>query len=334
MNKKKSSTKKTDTRMPLTSADVNGDRLERLEELFPEAFAEGKIDLERLKQVLGDEVDEGRERYGLSWAGKGDAIWAIQVPSIGTLIPCPDESVDFDTTENLFIEGDNLEVLKLLQKSYHGKVKMIYIDPPYNTGNEFIYPDNFRDGLQEYLRFTGQVDDEGVKLSTNRETSGRYHSNWLSMMYPRLFLVRNLLRDDGAIFVSIDDHEVHNLRLLMDEIFGEENFIANVIWQHSIQPKGYTDIFSIHHNHILCYRKTDSFVLHMVERTEKDNRQYSNPDNDPNGPWRSGDVRNALYRPNLIYEVTTPIVSAGLLFPQNGRNIIPSPNFTKSFNSI
>jgi adenine-specific DNA-methyltransferase len=306
MSKKKINPKKADTRMPLTSADVNCERMERLRELFPEAVSDGKIDLERLGQVLGDEVDDGRERYGLSWAGKGDAIRAIQVPSVGTLIPCPDESVDFDTTENLFIEGDNLEVLKLLQKSYHGKVKMIYIDPPYNTGNEFIYPDNFRDGLQEYLRFTGQVDGEGVKLSTNRETSGRYHSNWLSMMYPRLFLARNLLKDDGVIFVSIDDHEVHNLRLLMDEIYGEENILANVIWQHSVQPKGYTEIFSIHHNHILCYRKSDKFTLHTVERTEKDNKNYSNPDNDPNGPWRSGDVRNALFRPNLIYEISTP----------------------------
>lgn len=220
--------KKEYLRMPLTSADVNGERMERLRELFPEAVSEGKIDLERLGEVLGEAVDDGRERYGLSWAGKGDAIRAIQVPSVGTLIPCPDESVDFDTTENLFIEGDNLEVLKLLQKSYHGKVKMIYIDPPYNTGNEFIYPDDFREGLQTYLRYTGQINDAGINLSTNKETSGRFHSKWLSMMFPRLFLGRNLLAQDGIICISIGEGELANLKKLMDEIFGEDNYINTV----------------------------------------------------------------------------------------------------------
>jgi len=171
--------------MPLTSADVLGERMEQLRELFPEAFVEGAVDFDRLRNALGDFVGEGRERYGLSWAGKADAI---QAPSVGTLVPCPEESVNFDTTENLFIEGDNLEVLKLLQKSYYGKVKMIYIDPPYNTGNEFIYPDNFREGLGEYLKYSGQVGEEGVRMSTNAETSGRYHSKWLDMMYPRLSL--------------------------------------------------------------------------------------------------------------------------------------------------
>ena len=177
-----------DIRMPLTSHDVVQDRMDRLREVFPDVFAEGKIDFEKLRQVLGENIDAGRERYGLTWAGKADAIRAIQSPSIGTLRPCPEESVNFDTTENLFIEGDNLEVLKLLQKSYYGRVKMIYIDPPYNTGNEFIYPDNYREGLEDYLRYSGQVNDEGVRQSTNTETSGRYHSKWLSMMYPRLFL--------------------------------------------------------------------------------------------------------------------------------------------------
>ena len=192
----------SEMRMPLTSFDVVQDRMDRLRELFPEAFAEGKVDFDKLRQVLGENIDAGRERYGLTWAGKADAIRAIQTPSVGTLVPCPEESVNFDTTENLFIEGDNLEVLKLLQKSYYGRVKMIYIDPPYNTGNEFIYPDNYREGLEEYLRYSGQVNDEGVRQSTNTETSGRYHSKWLTMMYPRLFLARNLLREDGVIFVS------------------------------------------------------------------------------------------------------------------------------------
>jgi len=299
--------KKVDTRMPLTSADVNGERLERLRELFPEAVSDGKIDLERLGQVLGEAVDEGRERYGLSWAGKGDAIRAIQVPSIGTLIPCPDESVDFDTTENLFIEGDNLEVLKLLQKSYHGKVKMIYIDPPYNTGNEFIYPDNFRDGLQEYLRFTGQVDDEGVKLSTNRETSGRYHSNWLSMMYPRLFLARNLLRDDGVIFVSIDDHEVHNLRLLMNEIYGEENFVANIIWQKKFAPQNDARYLSDNHDHILLFcRNKEAWKRNLLPTPESVLLRYKNLDNDPRGPWSSGDISVKTYSASNDYPIETP----------------------------
>jgi adenine-specific DNA-methyltransferase len=198
-------------KMPLTSENIIAERIERLRELLPEVFTEGKVDFERLKQVLGEEVAEGRERYGLSWAGKSEAVRNIQTPSVATLVPEREESVEFDATENLFIEGDNLEVLKLLQKSYHGQIKMIYIDPPYNTGNEFIYPDNFREGIEDYLRYSGQVSGNGIKLSTNTETSGRYHSKWLNMMYPRLFLARNLLREDGVIFVSIDDHEVHNL---------------------------------------------------------------------------------------------------------------------------
>ncbi|REJ68855.1 MAG: site-specific DNA-methyltransferase [Planctomycetota bacterium] len=213
-------------RMPLNSANVHDDRIERLQELYPEAFAEGEIDFDRLKNALGEFVAQGRERYGLTWAGKADAILAIQTPSVGTLTPFPEESVNFDTTENLFIEGDNLEVLKLLQKSYFGKVKMIYIDPPYNTGNEFIYPDNFREGLDGYLRYSGQVDDGGTRLSTNTETSGRFHSKWLSMMYPRLFLARNLLTEDGVIFMSIGHDEIGNLLSLANEIFGEENLVS------------------------------------------------------------------------------------------------------------
>src|SRR5690625_1765064 len=230
----------------------------------------------------------------------------IQQPSIATLRPDREESVNFDETENLFIEGDNLEVLKLLQKSYFGKVKMIYIDPPYNTGNEFIYPDNYTESLDTYLKYTGQKDEEGNWQTTNKDTEGRFHSKWLNMMYPRLFLAKNLLREDGVIFISIDDHEVGHLRKLCDEIFGEENFLSNVIWQHSVQPKGYQGKFSVHHNHILVYQKSDNYDLKSLERTEEDNKSYSNPDNDPKGEWRSGDVRNALYRPNLIYDLKTP----------------------------
>ena len=208
-------------------------------------------------------------------------------------------------------------MLKLLQKAYFGKVKMIFIDPPYNTGGEFIYSDKYAETLDTYLAYTGQIDDEGRKFSTNTDAAGRFHSNWLSMIYPRLYLARSLLREDGVIFIAIDDHEVSRLRELCDQIFGEENLVAQIVWQHSVQPKGYTDIFSVHHNHILCYSKSDAFRVSPLERTEKDNKAYSNPDDDPKGPWRSGDVRNALFRPNLIYQLETP---SGKLIdpPENG----------------
>ena len=290
------------------SADVVSENVERLKELFPEAFSEGGVNFDVLRQLLGDArvLDEGEEKYGLNWHGKKKARQIALMPSTGTLIPCPEESVDWDTTQNLFIEGDNLEVLKLLQKSYANKVKMIYIDPPYNTGKEFIYPDKFSDTLDTYLKYTGQVDNEGMKFSSNTETTGRMHTNWLNMMYPRLKLAKNLLGKDGVMFISIDDHEQSNLKNICDEIFGEENLVANIVWQHSVQPKGYSGIFSVHHNHILMYRKTEDFELRSLERTNEDNRAYSNPDNDPKGMWRSGDVRNALYRSNLKYQLKTP----------------------------
>ncbi len=293
-------------RMTLTSESVLAQRMEQLRETFPEVFTEGKVDFEKLKEALGEEVAAERERYGLSWAGKGEAVRNVQTPSVGTLTPDRGESVEFDASENLFIEGDNLEVLKLLQKSYHGRVKMIYIDPPYNTGNEFIYPDNFREGLEDYLRYSGQVNGEGMKLSTNTETSGRYHSAWLNMMYPRLFLARNLLREDGVIFISIDDHEVHNLRMLMDEVFGEENFLASIVWKHTQQSKNDERYFSRHHNNILSYRRGEELPPFRLGRTQEDNKAYSNPDNDPRGDWRSGDVRSPNYRATLRFPVATP----------------------------
>ena len=197
------------------SADVVAANIDQLKALFPEAFTEGKVDFEEFEHILGGAVDEREEKYGLNWHGKRRARQIALTPSIGGLRPCPEESVDWDTTQNLMIEGDNLEVLKLLQKSYAGKVKLIYIDPPYNTGKEFVYPDNFQDNIKNYLEITGQVDGEGRKTSTNSEVSGRFHTDWLNMIYPRLRLSRNLLRDDGVIFVSIADHEVHNLRSVM-----------------------------------------------------------------------------------------------------------------------
>ena len=290
------------------TANIVSENIEQLKSLFPEAFGEGGVNFDTLRQLLGDAgpVDESEEKYGMNWHGKKKARQIALTPSTGTLLPCPEESIDWNTTKNIFVEGDNLEVLKLLQKSYAGKVKMIFIDPPYNTGNEFIYPDKYQDNLDTYLQYTGQKSSEGLKLSSNTEGSGRFHTNWLNMMYPRLKLAKSLLRNDGAIFISIDDNEAPRLRMLCDEIFGEENFITNIIWQHSVQPKGYSGIFSVHHNHILMYRKSEDFELMSLERTDEDNKAYSNPDNDPKGDWRTGDVRNALYRKNLKYPITTP----------------------------
>ena len=229
-------------RLDLRSHDLVGNKQEELLRLFPEARTEGeKVDLDRLRLALGQSVDVGKERYGMNWPGKVDCFRTIQTPSVGTLRPSPEESVDFDTTQNLIIEGDNLEVLKLLQKSYLGKIKMIYIDPPYNTGNDFIYPDNYSESLQTYLEYTGQVDAEGQKFGTNTDADGQvasFHSKWLNMIYPRLYLARNLLRDDGVIFISIDDKELHNLRRVCDEIFGEENRVGI---QHPICWKNVTD---------------------------------------------------------------------------------------------
>ena len=219
-------------KLDIQSMNIKQEQIDKLKTLFPEIFTEGnKIDWERLKLTLGEDIDTGKERYGMNWPGKADCYKTIQQPSIATLVPARDESIDFDTTQNLFIEGDNLEVLKLLQKSYLGKIKMIYIDPPYNTGNDFIYPDNFNENLQTYLEYTGQVDNEGRKFGTNTDTDGRYHSKWINMMHPRLFLAKNLLREDGLIFISIDDNEIHNLRALCNEIFGEENLLQQIIWK-------------------------------------------------------------------------------------------------------
>lgn len=224
-------------RFDLTSEVPSEDRLAVIRAALPEVVREGKIDFDALRRSLGDWVEPGPERFGLTWPGRAECMRVIQEPSIGTLVPMPAESVEWETTHNVIIEGDNLEVLKLVQKAYYGSVKLIYIDPPYNTGKEFIYPDNFREGLADYLRYSGQVDGEGLKLSANAETDGRYHSKWLSMMYPRLFLARNLLRGDGVICVSIDDHEVHNLRALMNEIFGEENYLNTFVWVSNLKGR-------------------------------------------------------------------------------------------------
>lgn len=240
------------------SQNVVAENIEQLKALFPEACTEEKVDFEVLRQLLGDAVEEREEKYGLNWHGKRRARQLALTPSTGTLRPCPDESVDWDTTKNLMIEGDNLEVLKLLQKSYAGKVKLIYIDPPYNTGKDFVYPDDFRDNISNYLQLTGQIDSEGRRIASNSETSGRFHTDWLNMMYPRLRLARNLLKDDGVILISIDDYEIDNLRTLADEIFGEENFIANMIWEKG--RKNDAKLFSVGHEYVLVYAKSLSSI--------------------------------------------------------------------------
>jgi adenine-specific DNA-methyltransferase len=290
------------------SADIVADNLSQLQSLFPEAFAEGKVQFDTLRQLLGGAVDEADEKYGLNWHGKRRARQIALTPSTGTLRPCPDESVDWDTTQNLMIEGDNLEVLKLLQKSYAGKVKLIYIDPPYNTGKDFVYPDNFRDNIGNYLELTGQVEGSS-RLTANTETSGRFHTDWLNMMYPRLRLARGLLRDDGVIFLTIDDAEQVNLRKLCDEIFGEENFVANVVWQKKYSVSNDDPGIGVMHDHILVYRKSEQFQRGLLPRTEDHNARYANPDNDPRGDWTSGEYvsgKSKEERPTLWYSIIHP----------------------------
>ncbi len=309
-------------KLDLQSADIGAEKREELLRLFPEVRTEGgKIDFERLKLALGEAVDVGKERYGMNWPGKADCFKAIQTPSLGTLLPCREESVNFDSTENLIIEGDNLEVLKLLQKSYLGKVKMIYIDPPYNTGNDFIYPDNYTESLQTYLEYTGQVDAEGKKFSTNTEADGRFHSKWLNMMYPRLYLARNLLRDDGVIFVSIDDNELTSLRRLCDEVFGEENFVATLVWRKKISPDARQDIDPTH-DYVTIYARSAADLARggsfgVVPLSEDRKRAFRNPDNDPRGPWASVDMTGMKGRAtkDQFFEITLP----------SGRTVSPPP---------
>ena len=288
------------------SADIVAENIEQLKALFPETVVEGKIDFEVLKQLLGGVVEEREEKYGLNWHGKRRARQLALTPSTGTLRPCPEDSVDWETTKNVMIEGDNLEVLKLLQKSYAGKVKLIYIDPPYNTGKDFVYPDNFQDNIKNYLELTGQAAG-GRKLTSNTEASGRYHTDWLNMMYPRLKLARNLLKADGVIFISCDDHEVQNLRALMDDLLGGENFIATVIWQKVYSPKNSARHFSEDHDYLLVYaRNAETWNPRLLPRTQDMEAHYSNPDNDPRGLWRADGMSARNYYSKGTYPITTP----------------------------
>ena len=273
------------------SMDLPAENLVQLKALFPETFVEGKIDFAVLKQLLGGAIEEGEEKYGLCWHGKRRARQLALTPSLGTLRPCPEESVDWETTQNLMIEGDNLEILKLLQKSYAGKVKLIYIDPPYNTGNDFVYRDDYRDNIKNYLRLTGQVNGEGHSVSSNTEASGRFHTDWLNMMYPRLKLARNLLRNDGVICISIDDEEEASLRKVCDEIFGEENFIATIVWQKRYVSNVTAKWLSDMHGFIFIYaRNREAVKVNTWKRTAEQLEAYRNPDNDPRGPWRAQDL--------------------------------------------
>ncbi|EOE6699260.1 site-specific DNA-methyltransferase [Morganella morganii] len=289
----------------LQSMNITADNITKLKSLFPEAFNEDSVDFEVLKQLLGENVDDKEERYGLNWHGKRQARQLALTPSRGTLRPCKDESVDWHNTKNLMIEGDNLEVLKLLQKSYAGKVKLIYIDPPYNTGKDFVYPDNFQDNMKNYLEITGQTED-GVRVSSNSETSGRYHTDWLNMMYPRIKLARNLLKEDGFIFLSIDDNEVNNLKLMCDDIFGQENFVANVIWQKKYSTKADSKNFSESHDYILCYKKSDQSKILGLPRSKQQESTYKNLDNDPRGVWASDNLLRTEVRDYAVFGITSP----------------------------
>ena len=296
-------------KLDLRSVDIAESRQQELLRLFPEIRTEGgKIDFDQLRLALGETLDVGRERYGMNWPGKADCFKAIQTPSMGTLRPCPEESVNWDTTENLIIEGDNLEVLKLLQKSYLGKVKMIYIDPPYNTGNDFIYPDNYAESLETYLEYTGQVDSEGRKFGTNTDADGRFHSRWMSMIYPRLYLALNLLRDDGVVFISIDDGELQNLLHICDELFGPENFVATIVLKNKAgagaKPKGFIPV----HEYVVCYaRRRETISGISLPMSAEQKKMYHKRDEhfDKRGPYGTWALATTSMgeRPNLRFPI-------------------------------
>lgn len=295
-----------------SSFDLTKYNIEKLKEIFPEVFEEGKIDFDKLRLILGDNVEDKEERYEFNWYGKRDAMRIAQTPSMGTLRPDKESSKNWDTTENLYIEGDNLEVLKLLQKSYFGKVKMIYIDPPYNTGNDFVYKDNFKDNIKNYKEITSQT------TKANPETNGRYHTDWLNMMYPRLKLARNLLREDGVIFISINDDEIENLKKICNEVFGENNFISNIVWERAYAPVNLKKHFSENHDFVLCYSKNiDYCICNGLKRDSEVNSRYKNPDNDPRGVWQSDNLSVGPVVKEKVYEIVTP--SGRKVMPPDGR---------------
>ncbi len=316
-------------KLRMQSSNGVEDNITKIAQLFPDCVTEtvdersGQpkhlIDFEKLKQNLSDSVmSERAERYQFTWPDKSKAILLANSPINATLRPCREDSVDFDNTQNLYIEGDNLDVLKCLKETYLHKVKMIYIDPPYNTGNDFVYEDDFAQSSEEYLANSGQFDEQGNRMFTNAESNGRFHTDWLNMIYPRLKVARDLLTDDGVIFISIDDNEVENLRKVCDEVFGEQNFIATLIWERAFAPKNDAKFISSSHDYIvMCAKRIENFKIGRLERTQEANARYSNPDNDPRGVWTSGDMLVKTYNKSCDYPITTP--SGKIVNPVPGR---------------
>ena len=317
----------------MESPDMTAQNIDRIAALFPNCITEmldeehstpekkvykRAINFELLKQMLSPDVVDGDEAYEFTWVGKKAAIVEANKPIRKTLRPCVAESKDWDTTENLYIEGDNLEVLKLLQESYLGKVKMIYIDPPYNTGNDFIYADDFKMESEEWKVESGEWSEEGDRLFKNTDTNGRFHSDWCSMIYSRLLLARNLLTGDGVIFISIDDNEQENLKKICDEVFGGQNFVAQLVWERAFSPKNDARFISNSHDYVLMYAKNiTQFVIGRLPRTEEANARYSNPDNDPRGVWMSSDISVKTYNAECDYPITAP--SGRVIEPPAGR---------------
>ena len=313
--------------------DLTSENIEKIAALFPNCITEmpdeerstpekkvykRAVNFELLKQMLSPDVVDGDEAYEFTWVGKKAAIVEANKPIRKTLRPCVAESKDWDTTENLYIEGDNLEVLKLLQESYLGKVKMIYIDPPYNTGNDFIYADDFKMESEEWKVESGEWSEEGDRLFKNTDTNGRFHSDWCSMIYSRLMLARNLLTDDGVIFISIDDNEQENLKKICDEVFGGQNFVAQLVWERAFSPKNDARFISNSHDYILMFaRNINNFVIGRLPRTAEADARYSNPDNDPRGVWQSDNLTVKTYSPSGDYPITTP--SGRVVEPPAGR---------------
>ena len=316
-------------KLRMQSSNGVENNITKIAQLFPDCVTEtvdersGQpkhlIDFEKLKQNLSDSVmSERAERYQFTWPDKSKAILLANSPINATLRPCREDSVDFDNTQNLYIEGDNLDVLKCLKETYLHKVKMIYIDPPYNTGNDFVYEDDFAQSSEEYLANSGQFDEQGNRMFTNAESNGRFHTDWLNMIYPRLKVARDLLTDDGVIFISIDDNEVENLRKVCDEVFGEQNFIATLIWERAFAPKNDAKFISSSHDYIvMCAKRIENFKIGRLERTQEANARYSNPDNDPRGVWTSGDMLVKTYNKSCDYPITTP--SGKIVNPVPGR---------------
>ena len=326
-------------KLRMQTANKADENFRKLAAMFPNAVTEtinenGEVVRAIDKDVLMQEisctvVDGNEERYQFTWPDKKKSVLLANAPINKTLRPCREESVDFDTTENLYIEGDNLEVLKLLQETYLGKIKMIYIDPPYNTGNDFVYEDDFAQSTDEYLANSGQFDEEGNRLVRNLDSNGRFHSDWLNMLYPRLRLAKDLLTDTGVIFISIDENEVQNMRKICDEIFGEQNFISQLGWQKVYSPKNQARYFSNDYEFVLCYcRNKDVFTLGMLPRTAAMNARYKNPDNDPRGDWKPGDCVGNGERKNGYYDVVSPLTGKVFNVPK-GKHWVYAPDTMK-----